>query len=418
MTYERYSKSAMLLHWLLALLLVFQLALGWRLEDLKGIVQFNGYQLHKSIGITILLLSLIRLGLRLTRRPPAAFADIGWARTLAGAVHWAFYLVLIGGPLTGWLIVSTGRVQVPTVLFGTIPWPHLPAPRSIHEPAEALHSALAIFALVLFGLHLLGALRHQFIKREQVLPRMMPTSGGRLSALAAGIAVILALLALFAASSLGWFMPLGGTTQPPQPSLPLPTQTARPAPRVAPAETPDLAANPIETEEPAKASNWKIRPGGALNFAAHWNGQPVKGRFARWDADIRFGPDALADSRIDVRIDLASVDTDDGQRDETLRGSDFFDVASHAEARFRARDVRKVCNDRYRANGQLDLHGIEKPVPVRFTLKIKGDVATVRGSASLERTAFGVGAGQWAATDTIADPVTIDFAFTADREDS
>ena len=416
MTYERYSKIAMLLHWLLALCLAFQLALGWRLEDLKGLAQFDAFQLHKSVGIAILLLSLLRLGLRLLRRVPDALIDSSWASTLARAVHWGFYVVLIAGPLTGWLLVSTAKVYVPTRLFGIIPWPHLPVSRAVHEPAEAIHSGLAIFALVLFGLHILGALRHQFIKREQLLPRIIPTPRGTMSIVGAAFALVLALLLLFAASSLGWFMPFGRVAQPAPMQMSTAPKVVSPPPAPPPADSSDVASNIADAAAPAKASGWKIRPGGSLGFAAQWNGQPINGSFSRWDADIRFAQDAIEESKIDVRIDLASVDTADGQRDENLRGSDFFDVASHAEARFRARDVKSLGGDRYRANGSLDLHGAEKPVPVQFTLVIKSDVATVQGSASIARTDFGVGAGQWAATDVIADPVTISFSFKADRK--
>ena len=422
MTYARYSKSAMILHWLLALSLAFQLALGWRLEHLKGVEQFTAYQLHKSIGITILLLSLLRLAVRLSRRPPEALVDRGWASGLARAVHWGFYVVMIGGPLTGWLLVSTAKISVPTRLFGLVPWPHLPVPRAVHETAEVLHVGLATLALLLFGLHILGALRHQFIKREQLLPRMIPAPNGRMSASLAALAVAVALTAIFAFSSLAWFMPLRGA--PAAADAAIPQQSEPPPPADEPAEaaetveTPAVAAANAMAPAPADeaAADWKIRPGGRLGFVAHWNETPVKGSFSRWDADVRFGPDALDQSDIAVTIDLSSVDSADAQRDEMLRGGEFFDVASRAKARYTARRVRKLGGDRYRADGQLELHGVTRQVPVTFTLEIKGDVATVRGSAGFARTAFGVGSGEWAATDKIADPVTIDFSFKADRE--
>ena len=418
MTYARYSKSAMILHWLLAFCLAFQLALGWRLEDLKGIEQFTGYQLHKSVGITILLLSLLRLALRLFRRLPEALADRGWAGALARAVHWGFYVVMIAGPLTGWLLVSTAKINVPTRVYGLVPWPHLPVPRAWHETAETLHGGLAILALVLFGLHILGALRHQFIKREQLLPRMIPVPGGRMSMPIAAVAVAVALAAMFAVSSLGWFMPLRGAPVAETPAPPQPVPPSSSPPVDEPADVPQVAATNMSEPAPAEAaaSDWKIRPGGRLGFVAHWNETPVKGSFSRWDADVRFGPDALDQSNIVVTIDLSSVDSADAQRDEMLRGGDFFDVASHAKARYTARRVRNLGGDRYRADGELQLHGVDRRVPVTFNLEIKGDVATVRGSASFARSAFGVGSGEWAATDTIADPVTIDFAFKADRK--
>ena len=109
---RRYSSAAIVLHWLLALALVCQLALGFMMpKDESG---FAAYQLHKSIGIAILLLTLARLAWRLVRRPPPPL-ERGLGGVLATAVHWGFYAVLILGPLTGWLVVSTAPVQVPTV---------------------------------------------------------------------------------------------------------------------------------------------------------------------------------------------------------------------------------------------------------------------------------------------------------------
>src|SRR3546814_20678815 len=125
MTASLYGYAAIPLHLLIALLLAFQIALGWALEGNNSPELFARYQLHKSIGITILLLSLARLAVRLFRPRPPASDGPAWPRMLAGIVHWPFYLVLHLGPVTGWLLVSTERVQVPTLLYGVHPWPHL-----------------------------------------------------------------------------------------------------------------------------------------------------------------------------------------------------------------------------------------------------------------------------------------------------
>ena len=78
-------------------------------------------QLHKSIGITILLLSLIRLGWRLTNPPPPEPPTLApWERMLSQVVHWGFYFVMIAMPLTGWLMVSASKTAIPTVLFWTV----------------------------------------------------------------------------------------------------------------------------------------------------------------------------------------------------------------------------------------------------------------------------------------------------------
>lgn len=411
---QRYSYTAITLHWLIALLLAFQIALGWALEGNNSPELFARYQLHKSVGITILLLSFARLAARLfTSRPPASDGP-AWTRALAGTVHWLFYLVMILGPITGWLLVSTARIQVPTLLYGIVPWPHLPVGRSWHEPAESIHGAMAWLAIGLFALHIAGALRHQWLLGKPELQRMIPFARGK----AVGVAI--GALALVGAAF------VAGQTIYPERTRPA-AQKASPPPVVAPTtETVAPAAKDDETtatdatdkapEDAAQPlADWTVASGGRLGFTARWNGEAVDGRFERWRAAIRFSPDDLAKSTIRVTVDLASADTGDGQRDDSLKSSDFFDVGAHPSAVFAARDIRHLGGDKYEARGTLDLHGATKPATLRFTLRIDGDRARVAGTARIDRTAFGVGQGEWAATDAIAAGVDIAFSFNATR---
>ena len=411
---QRYSYTAITLHWLIALLLAFQIALGWALEGNNSPELFARYQLHKSVGITILLLSFARLAARLfTSRPPASDGP-AWTRALAGTVHWLFYLVMILGPITGWLLVSTARIQVPTLLYGIVPWPHLPVGRSWHEPAESIHGAMAWLAIGLFALHIAGALRHQWLLGKPELQRMIPFARGK----AVGVAI--GALALVGAAF------VAGQTIYPERTRPA-AQKASPPPVVAPTtETVAPAAKDDETtatdatdkapEDAAQPlADWTVASGGRLGFTARWNGEAVDGRFERWRAAIRFSPDDLAKSTIRVTVDLASADTGDGQRDDSLKSSDFFDVGAHPRAVFAARDIRHLGGDKYEARGTLDLHGATKPATLRFTLRIDGDRARVAGTARVDRTAFGVGQGEWAATDAIAAGVDIAFSFNATR---
>lgn len=409
---QRYSYTAITLHWLLALLLAFQISLGWALEGHNSPELFARYQLHKSVGITILLLSLVRLAVRLfTPRPPASDGP-AWTRALASTVHWLFYLVMILGPVTGWLIVSTARVQVPTLLFGIVPWPHLPVGPGWHDPAESLHGAMAWFAIGLFLLHIAGAFRHQWLLGKPELQRMIPFARGKAVGPAIG-----ALALIFAA------MAVGKMVHPDKPRT-VAEKTATPvAAPVAPEEAAKDDEKKEETAEPeAKREDadqplagWTVGSGGKLGFTASWNGEAINGSFSRWDADIRFSPDDLPASRIKVTVNLASADTGDAQRDDSLKGSDFFDSGAHPKAVFTARDIRHLGGDRYEVRGTLDLRGVKKPATIRFTLRIEGDRARVSGNARIDRTAFGVGQGEWAATDAIAASVGIDFSFGATR---
>ncbi len=408
---QRYSYTAITLHWLIALLLAFQIALGWALEGNNSPELFARYQFHKSVGITILLLSLARLTIRfLTPRPPASDGP-AWTRVLAATVHALFYLVMILGPITGWLLVSTAKVQVPTLLFGIVPWPHLPVGRIWHEPAEAIHGAMAWLAIGLFLLHIAGALRHQWLLGKPELQRMIPFARGKAVGAAIGAVALVA-----------GAMVAGKFVHADKPRV-VAEKVARPL-AAAPAAVPAVEAEPekpaeadnIETEETTQPlAYWTVASGGRLGFTARWNGEAVDGRFDRWRAAIRFSPDDLPKSTIRVTVDLASADTGDGQRDDSLKGSDFFDTGAHPSAVFAASDVRYLGGERYEARGTLDLRGVKKPATLRFTLRIDGDRARVAGTARIDRTAFGIGQGEWAATDAIAAGVNIDFSFNATR---
>lgn len=416
MTPARYSGAAMALHWLIALALAFQVSLGWTLEGPLGPPLFARYQLHKSVGIAILVLTLGRLAIRLTTPRPAPSDGPAWARHLARAVHAAFYAILIGAPLTGWALVSTAKIKVPTLLFGIVPLPHLPLPGGLLDSAEAAHGALAWTAVGLVALHITGALRHQWLLGKPELQRMIPFANGK------GVIAALAAFAL-----IGGGFALGKMVSPdaviakpvPEESAPglQPPQIGAPADPVAPpeVETANAASAAAPPAEPQPVVDWAVKSGGRLGFTARWNGDAVRGSFRTWRATIRFSPDLLDDSRISATIDLASADTGDSQRDDSLKGSDFFDTALHPRATFTSRRITHLGDDRYAAAGTLELHGVSRPVTLRFTLRIDGDTARVTGSTRINRTAFGVGAGEWASTAAIAGEVDVDLVFTATR---
>jgi cytochrome b561 len=185
MSQERYSRTAMLLHWLIAAALAFQFGLGEAMEDAPpGPQAFDIVQFHKAFGMTILLLTVIRVAIRFSRPRPAVMADAGWAQKLAGAVHWGLYAIMILAPLSGWLAASTGRISVPVDMFGLFHWPDFPgvagmeagARHDLHELGETIHGVLAKAMLGLFLLHIAGALRHQYLLRQPTIERMLPGS--------------------------------------------------------------------------------------------------------------------------------------------------------------------------------------------------------------------------------------------------
>jgi len=183
---KKYTIVAIILHWMIAILIIGQIAGGLFmvkvLEDGSSL-KFELYQWHKSFGISILLLSLLRLGWRLTHRPPGLpEAMAGWERTGARFSHIAFYGFMIGVPLGGWALVSASPFasSVPTYLFGVIPWPHLPFFENVADRGAlaaqiaSLHELFALATVGLLVVHIGAALKHHIVNRDDVLARMAP----------------------------------------------------------------------------------------------------------------------------------------------------------------------------------------------------------------------------------------------------
>ncbi|MCH8684793.1 cytochrome b [Pedomonas mirosovicensis] len=183
---SRYSTVAVILHWLIALSVIALLIAGFwmggaiRKPETQA-VAFEVFQLHKSLGLTVLALTLARLAWRLGHRPPALPDTMPrWQKTAAHATAWAFYAILLVMPLSGWAIVSTSPFGLPTMWFGLFEWPHI-APlaeaanaQQLNATFEEVHELLAWGTLGLLFLHVAGALKHHFIDRDNVLVRMAP----------------------------------------------------------------------------------------------------------------------------------------------------------------------------------------------------------------------------------------------------
>jgi cytochrome b561 len=182
---RRYNAVAMTLHWLIAILILTNIGLAWYFNTLHGLPKVAIIQIHKPIGITVLLLSVARLAWRFISPPPPLPASVtGWERLAAHAVYVLFYVAMIGMPLSGWIMVSASKtiVQYPISFFGVLHWPAiaplttLPHDRQhqVHKLFSSIHSAGAWLIYGLLALHVGAALRHQLIKRDEVFWRMFP----------------------------------------------------------------------------------------------------------------------------------------------------------------------------------------------------------------------------------------------------
>ncbi len=181
----KYTKTAMLLHWLVAVLIAINVALAWTVDAFPDSLVRPVIDLHKSIGITVLGLALLRILWRFAHRPPPMPDSYPPAeRAGAHAAHRVLYGLIVGLPLSGWLHDSAYKyaADAPLRLFGLVPWFRIgllanldPVPKEYwHGVLYAVHESLAYVLYVMVALHILGALKHQFLDRHAELQRMLP----------------------------------------------------------------------------------------------------------------------------------------------------------------------------------------------------------------------------------------------------
>jgi cytochrome b561 len=173
----RYSSVAIILHWLIAVLIILNFIGAEEAEELKGAERAWAMAGHKAFGITILVLSILRVVWRITHAPPPLPESLkSWEVALSRVVHWLFYILIIAIPLTGWAQHSAYSGGAPVSIFGLFDFPGLPLAKdkATLELFHELHETLAKLMLVLFVLHVAGALKHQFFDKVPSLRRMFP----------------------------------------------------------------------------------------------------------------------------------------------------------------------------------------------------------------------------------------------------
>lgn len=172
---NRYSTVSLVLHWLIAVMVVSQVLLIAAHDATEGQLSRDFVNVHKSVGLSILLLTLGRLGWRVANPAiPLPTAMPRWQKLLARATHVLFYVMLIAMPLVGWAASSAAGREI--LWFGLFQWPLLPigGGRETARDLMDVHGMGAKVIYVLILLHVAGALKHQFYNRDNVLHRMIP----------------------------------------------------------------------------------------------------------------------------------------------------------------------------------------------------------------------------------------------------
>lgn len=172
---KRYNSVAMILHWLIFILLAIEVYIGWTHDSLPKDQIGAAMGMHKSIGLSVLILSLFRLAWRVMNPPPPYPASMSRRdKIIMTATHHTFYLLMIGIPLAGWIMTSVGTR--PLVFFGLFDFPKLPLSgmKDIGQAAGFAHGKLVWLGIILLILHVAAAIKHQLVDKDNIMARMIP----------------------------------------------------------------------------------------------------------------------------------------------------------------------------------------------------------------------------------------------------
>lgn len=417
-----YTSTAQVLHWLIAGLIVVQYVLAELAEgaDDAGrlVAQLALLANHKSVGMTILGLAMVRLGWRLGHPPPSLPSAMpGWQRRISGLTHGLIYVAIFAIPLSGWLMSSASAYSVSW--FNLFAFPDLVAPSErLAEIFHEIHhlATEALFILVL--LHAAAALKHHFLDKDTVLKRMTSIPA----------------LIVFAAALLASGATLIPTTAKGSSASAQPTAQFSEAVEKVKAEAVDTepddtdaldAALAVAAREETSAAMAPAAPAGSswqinydeseIGFTGDQAGAPFTGRFDTWDAEINFDLDDPERASARVSVELASVNSLDADRDDTARGSDWFDVENTPRATFTTDQIEALPGaGQFSAQGSLTIGQITAQVTLALTAEQSGAQITLTGQTALRRTEkFNLGRGDWQDTDWVGEVIDVEFNVAA-----
>lgn len=399
-------------HWLIAVLILASLGLGLYAATLRDSPAqelqkvFQAFSVHKTAGVSVLLLGVLRVLWMLTQpKPRPLHPERGLETYLGDLVHWALYLGMIIMPLSGWLVHTSAPGG-----FARILWPFgqrlpvVPQDPALSERFAAFHGIGWWVLAALIVLHVGGAMKHAILDRDQTLARMthgrnldMPPQQSRFTKLT-GIAGAVLL----------WAVVLIAATLAPRKADPLFDLT----PPQASAGQPAPATPAVNAAQSTGAPVWQVQDG-TLGISVTQGGNPVTGQFADWTARIDYDPDSRT-GKVDVVINTGSLTL--GAVSDTAKGPDFLNVAQFPEARFQADLLPPEAEGQpHLAKGTLTILGQSVEAQLPFTLTLDGNMAKAEGQMQVNRQDFGVGAS-YADETTVGFAVGIEFALNAQRQ--
>lgn len=388
---KQYSNVSKFLHWSVAGLIVAQYVLAELAENAehndKILEQLALLANHKSIGITILVLAAIRLIYRLLSPVPSLPSSmLKWQVNASKASHFLLYGLLFALPISGWLMSSAKAYTVSW--FNIFSLPDLVASsESLAELMQQSHHYLSEALFIIAVIHILAALKHHFIDKDDVLNLMSSKFSWVLFVVV--ILLVVVLLGRFANT--------------------VPVNLKKPkAEQVLGLESLD---GPIVSQSDLPL--WQIDyQQSTIKFIGDQAGASFTGEWRRWSAEIQFDAKRLDEARFNVLIDAGSGFSNDQERDDTIRSVDFFDIESFPQASYRA-DTFLATEGGYQSIGILSMKAISADAVLTFNVVDDGDFKVLTGTAVLDRLAWNIGTGDWADTTWVGQSVIVEVRVVA-----
>ncbi len=373
---ERYGDVAVIFHWLIAIFIIGLLAIGKYMTSLDeaDVVRFELTQWHKSFGLTVLFLSVLRLAWRFTHRPPPEPASIpNWQQRVAGIAHTLLYVLMFAIPVTGWIMSSASPLNIDTILFNVVTIPHLPPFSDLPNKAEIAenfheyHELAGNLLILILLAHIGAALKHHLIDKDTILVRMLPNWASKpfkvkITALTAGIAALTGALVMYANAD---------------------NQSAL------------LAAGDSE-----------------VSFIADVTGDATPGAFTETSVTATIDTSTPANSSIVALVTTASLTSDNSQVAGSLPDSDWFDVEGFPEARFESTSITGIDDATLQVEGELTIKSTTQAVSFPMTLSTEDDGKQVaRGEFDIDRQAYDIGMDSQSTEEYVGFNVTVRFRF-------
>ena len=388
-TSQQWGLVSQALHWGIALLMILVIGLGLIGQELPlSGEKIKIFVYHKSVGILILALVLVRIYWKLSQTQPQAAEGITPEQhKMAGLGHGVLYGLMLALPLSGWLLNSAAGF--PFKWMDLFAFPSIPGVgESVKDLFVQVHLYLFYGLLVVLAGHIGMALLHHFKFKHTVLSRMLPKNDK---------GFWWALMLAFVALSIFIFtksFTVSATAQ---------TESA-PTAEATIETTIEITEQATEKTD----QQWQvIDKQSTLGFKNNYDGIEFDGEFSQFEAQLYFDEDEIEKSLFDVSIDTASVTTFNPDWDSSLPDAEWFNIIEFPQARYYATSFTKE-GDEYIAQGQLSLKGFTRTVPLRFTWQEREDgKVDFNGTATIKRTDFGIGSGIWQDDPTIGFDVEV-----------